>query len=36
MNCSGQDWTWFSDTWKGLFLALILNAWAFYGLIVHV
>lgn len=30
MNCSGQDWTWFSDTWKGFFLAMILDCWAIY------
>jgi hypothetical protein len=30
---SGQDWEWFSDTWKGLFLALIFLAWTIYGLI---
>lgn len=30
---SGQDWEWFSDTWKGLFLALIPFFWTIYVLI---
>jgi len=33
MNVSMQDWEWFSDTWKGLFLALIPFFWTIYVLI---